>query len=410
MTPWYIVIPVGLLIAFAAALLFFWSVASYRILRELNALPTARAGLPLAKARPPTRSVCVVVPAHNEAGSIAALVQSFRAQDHPNAHFVLVLDRCTDATERVARDAIGDDDRFTIILNDSCPDDWAGKVNAVWQGVQRSEHAERADHLLFTDADCVFAPECLSATIALAEDRDLDMLSLFSTQRHRAWYELLVQPTTTLELARQYPLLRANHRDADHRRAFANGQFMLFRRAAYDAIGGHEICKHALLEDIGFARALKDHRRPAGLLLADGVVSCAMYDTWAEYQRGWKRIYTESATRRPLRLRRAAKRHAAIFTVIPAGALACLLAGLFVVPGADTPLRALSIGLPLLGFVAWGFGLTLAFRAGRTPLWVIPFTPIGAVLTASILLRAARDLDAGAETQWGGKSYQRQSR
>lgn len=410
MTPWYIVIPVGLLIVSAFAMLFFWSVAAYRILRELNALPTARAGLPLARSNPPGGSVCVVVPAHNEAGSIAALVASFREQDHRDAHFVLVLDRCSDATERVARDAIDDDDRFTVILNDDCPDDWAGKVHAVWQGVQQSEHAARATHLLFTDADCVFAPECLSATIALAEHRDLDMLSLFSTQRHRAWYELIAQPTTTLELARQYPLMRANQRDPARRRAFANGQFMLFRAGAYRAIGGHESQKHALLEDIAFARALKDHRRPAGLLLADGVMSCAMYDSWAEYRRGWKRIYTESATRRPLRLRRAATRHAAIFTAIPFAALICLFAGLVVVPGGDIPLRALSIGVPLLGVVAWAFALSVAFRAGRTPLWVIPLSPIGGILTSSILRDAARDLDEGAETQWGGRSYQRESR
>ncbi|MEQ8769598.1 MAG: glycosyltransferase [Phycisphaerales bacterium] len=410
MTPWYIVIPVGLLVFGAVMLLVFWSVAAYRILRELNALPTARAGIALARSSPPRGSVCVVVPAHNEESSIAALVHSFRKQDHNNAHFVLVLDRCTDATERVARDAVGDDDRFTIILNDACPDDWAGKVNAVWQGVQRSEHARRADHLLFTDADCVFEPEGLSATIALAEERDLDMLSLFSTQRHRAWYELAAQPTTTLELARQYPLLRANRRDPDERRPFANGQFMLFRADAYRAIGGHESCKDALLEDIAFARALKQHRRPAGLLLADGVVRCAMYDTWAQYRKGWKRIYTESANRRPTRLRRAAWRHAGIFTALPVAAFACLLAGLFVVPGGDVPLRATAIGTPVLGLVAWAFALAVAFRAGHTPLWTIPLTPLGGVLTASILLEAARDLEQGAQTEWGGRSYERERR
>ncbi len=410
MTPWYIVIPVGLLVFGAVALLVFWSVAAFRILRELNALPTARAGVALAKRTPPAGSVCVVVPAHNEENSIAALVHSFRAQDHPRAHFVLVLDRCTDATERVARDAIGGDDRFTVILNDACPDDWAGKVNAVWQGVGRSEHAQRADHLLFTDADCVFEPEGVSATIALAEERDLDMLSLFSTQRHRAWYELAAQPTTTLELARQYPLLRANRRDPDERRPFANGQFMLFRSDAYRAIGGHESCRDALLEDIAFARALKRHRRSAGLLLADGVVRCAMYDTWAQYRKGWKRIYTESANRRSARLRRAAQRHLGIFTLLPVAAVTCLLAGLFVVPGGDAPFRAIAIGVPMLGLVAWAFALGVAFRAGHTPLWAIPLTPLGGWLTSSILREAARDLEQGTQTEWGGRSYERESR
>ncbi|GJM19720.1 MAG: glycosyl hydrolase [Phycisphaeraceae bacterium] len=412
MTSLGIVIPLGILIFASVVLLVFWSVAAYRILRELRALPTARAGIAMARTSPPPGSVCVVVPAHNEQGSIEALVRTLAAQDHPRAHFVLCLDRCTDATERLARDAIGDDDRFTIIVNDHCPEDWAGKVHAVWRGVSEAAAAKDADHLLFTDADCTFAPECLSATIALLEHRDLDMLSLFSTQETRTWFEKFVQPTTTIELARQYPLVRANERDPDNRRAFANGQFMLFRAAAYRAIGGHEhdVIRGALLEDIAFARLLKYFRRPAGLLLADGVVTCGMYDTWAQYRRGWKRIYTESANQKAGRLRTSAARMVAIFVVLPVAAVLCLLLGLTIVPGEDVPLRAMSIGVPMLGLIAWGFAQTVFHIAGRSPVWAVPLSPVGAWLTAGILREAARDLDEGRATEWGGRSYERPKR
>lgn len=37
-------------------------------------------------------------------------------------------------------------------------------------------------------------------------------------------------------------------------RAFANGQFILLTRAAYDKIGGHEAVKSAVLEDLELAR------------------------------------------------------------------------------------------------------------------------------------------------------------
>ena len=39
----------------------------------------------------------------------------------------------------------------------------------------------------------------------------------------------------------------------DHPRSFANGQFMLFRKATYDRIGGHAAVKGAVLEDLAFA-------------------------------------------------------------------------------------------------------------------------------------------------------------
>ena len=63
----------GVLIALAVALLGYWSAIIFQITRTGRQLPTARAGVAAADARPPTEKVCVIVPAHNEAGTIAGL-------------------------------------------------------------------------------------------------------------------------------------------------------------------------------------------------------------------------------------------------------------------------------------------------------------------------------------------------
>jgi cellulose synthase/poly-beta-1,6-N-acetylglucosamine synthase-like glycosyltransferase len=178
-----------------------------------------------------------VVPAHNESRVIAACVRSLRTETYPQLRVVFALDRCTDDTAALVRAGIAGDGRFEIVEIDACPDDWAGKVHAAHTGVTRSRGAQGADYLLFADADTVFEPGCIAASLALMRQRKLDLLSLLSTLTHDMWFERVVQTAAAFELMRQYPPIRAN--GLKKRRAFANGQFMLFTRDTYDAVGGH---------------------------------------------------------------------------------------------------------------------------------------------------------------------------
>ncbi len=135
-----------------------WSIVIKRIVYTARDLPSADQGIELARRDPPEGRVCVVVPAHNEQGKIGRLVASLKAQSHEDLRVVLCLDRCTDGTFDEARDAIGDDERFEVIQLGACPADWAGKVHAVFTGVETSRGAAGADWLLFTDADTEFDP------------------------------------------------------------------------------------------------------------------------------------------------------------------------------------------------------------------------------------------------------------
>ena len=283
------------------AVILLWGLIGYRVQRTMRILPTLRFGQTLAAADPPTGRVCVVVPAYNEARVIGGLVASLRAETYRQVRYVLALDRCTDDTAALARAAIAGDERFEIVEIDACPSDWAGKVHAVHAGVTRSRGAADADFLLFADADTLFSPGCIASALALMRERKLDLLSLLSTLTHDTWFERVVQTAAALELMRHFPLTRVNGVDG-RRRAFANGQFMLFRRDTYDAIGGHEAVKDALLEDLALARRVDDGTRRLGVFMADGLFHCRMYADWPQFRRGWKRIYTEAASRRAKRL------------------------------------------------------------------------------------------------------------
>ena len=344
----------------------------------------------------------MVVPAYNESRVIAGLVRSLRNETYPQLRFVLALDRCTDDTAALARAEIANDDRFEIVEIDTCPDGWVGKVHALHAGVTRSRATADAEFLLFADADTLFAPGCIAAALALMRDRRLDLLSLLSTLTHDSWFERVVQTTTALELMRRFPLTLANaERD---RRAFANGQFLLFKRDAYEAIGGHAAVKDVVFEDVNLARLVDAGKRRLGVFMADGLLRCRMYADWAQFRRGWKRIFTESAKRKARRLSLWSWQIRLLGTFFPLWTLVALAFGAALI--LQDPLRGWSMaGLCVVALLVWAGALLRICATAHAPLWTAPLHIAGAWLTADLLAEAARDVRSQTPTRWGGREY-----
>jgi glycosyltransferase involved in cell wall biosynthesis len=401
-------------IAASAVCAVYYTVIAFRAFAMRRTVPTVRDGIAMASGRAaPSPRVCIVVPGHNEERMIAALVRSLAAQTYAGpVHTVLALDRCTDATERIAREAIAASnaaDRFEIITIDTCPEGWAGKVHAVHRGVTDSAAARDAEILVFLDADTELDPSCIAALVALLEARHADMLSVMSTLTSDAWWERIAQPAAGIELVRRFPLDRLNRKGG--KIPFANGQCMMFRRAAYEDIGGHAAVKDELLEDLALAAKIVHHKRNRSLavLMADGMVRCRMYESMPEFRRGWKRIFGESYRRDPDRLRAAAWRFLLMGILIPAGAFATLALGVWTLATTeDHGIVALIAGTT--GIAAFALALGQMYAAQGIAWWWCITHPLGAWTTASILREAARDLDAGAKTQWGGMAYTRERR
>src|SRR3982074_1122581 len=115
--------------------------------RERDTTPVLRPAVP--------PSVAIVVPAGNEAPTIAASVTTLTAQDYAALHLVLVDDDSDDGTAEVAREAaaaIGAAERLTIVSNKSLPTGWTGKLWAVKQGIAAAEEKFAPRYLLLTDA------------------------------------------------------------------------------------------------------------------------------------------------------------------------------------------------------------------------------------------------------------------
>ena len=101
-----------------------------------------------------------------------------------------------------------------------------------------------------------FDSELVRCAVASAIKREASLLSILSSLTITKTFERIVQPIAGTFLVRQYPVDRINR---EHRsRPFANGQFLLFSREAYESIGGHDAVKDDLLED---SICSKDSRR-----------------------------------------------------------------------------------------------------------------------------------------------------
>lgn len=416
---------VGLLIGLAAACALYYAALWHRVRRTSRLVPTLRRGLASPEPTGDWPSICLIVPAHNESKIVATLVHSLLEQDYPGpTRFVFALDRCTDDTDAVIRRAATGPDgradpRIEIVTVTSCPDDWAGKVHAIHSAVVGTPERDNlpspatADLLLFTDADTRFEPECLRAAVGLMHERRLDMLSLLPTLTRGSWFERVAQPAAGLELMRRYPLDRIN-RDA-HSARFANGQFMLFTRSAYQAIGGHEAVHQDLLEDLAFARRMRrpDLNMRGGVFLSDGLLSCRMYASFKAFRRGWKRIYIESDHRRAKPLARSARVLRMNGVALPLGALASLAAGLAMLSGWwDWRPSSLNMDVGVLlaasgsaGLIAFAMATGSIYHAQHLSRWWTIAYPVGAWITAGIQSEAARDLRGKKPVEWAGRSY-----
>ncbi|MDP7008447.1 MAG: glycosyltransferase family 2 protein [Phycisphaerales bacterium] len=368
----------------------FWVGFGIRLWKMVRTKPTIREGLSLPD--PKDESVSIVIPAHNEERVIDRCATSLRSQSHRNTQIIFVLDRCTDQTLSILQKHAQADDRVTIIENENCPEGWAGKCNAARLGAARAT----GTWLLFSDADTKFDTELVRCAVASAIHRKASLLSILSTLTVTKMFERIVQPLASTFLVRQYPVDRVNRESRT--RPFANGQFLLFSRSAYEAIGGHEAVKEALLEDIAFAKVIdRETDGKVQLLLADGMLKCSMYPTFHAFQTGWKRIYIESHSRDIKKLQKSGYKAIFVGVLLPLIAVAGMCVGWF----GSTELFWTSIATFITSVLVVGW----LYKINGAPIRTVIFSPLGSIIVAYILFGAASMLRNRTPICWGGKEY-----
>jgi chlorobactene glucosyltransferase len=244
--------------------------------------------------------VSILVPARDEEARLPRCLDSLLAQDYPNVEIIVLDDHSSDGTARVAvergfgRDAAA----WRLITGAELPSGWTGKAWACHQ----LAGAARGEFLLFTDADTRHEPDCLSSVFEFARRERTDLVGLWPHQITKSWSERLIipligllilglMPHLLLWLPQQFPALaRRVPRKWLWGLGGACGQFLFFRRTAYDAIGGHEAVRDHLIEDVALARRIAE-RIADGLRLfnCDGthLVRCRMYEDFTGIWEGF---------------------------------------------------------------------------------------------------------------------------
>ncbi|MEO8288087.1 MAG: glycosyltransferase [Chloroflexota bacterium] len=241
------------------------------------------------------RKVALLVPARNEAANIEACLRSLLQQDYAGLEVWLYDDASTDGTAEIAT-RIGEEDRpagvnlHIVSGTVGPPSGWLGKANACHRLYAAMMAESDPDYVLFTDADVRFAPSAVSQAVAAADSLGAGLLSIFPRQVTISWAERLAVPILLHWAVYNFlPLPLAFSKRTGPAFAAANGQFMLFKREAYEACGGHAAVRSEILEDVALARAVK--RAGYRAMLADGgpLVHTRMYNGPGEVWQGYSK-------------------------------------------------------------------------------------------------------------------------
>lgn len=326
--------------------------------------------------------VSAIIPARNEEANIERVVRSLASQAEI-AEMIVVNDQSTDATGAILERLRAEIPRLQVIEGTDLPAGWVGKTWAMWQGAQRAS----GDWLLFTDADTFHFPGATAAALADAERTGAALVSYSPEQEMHTWWERAVIPMVYCRLAHHYRYERVS--DPLRPDAAANGQFLMVRRAAYDAVEGHRGVAGQILDDLQLARRVKRADFSIYFALGHGKVRTRMYRTFAQMWEGWKKV---------------------LCPLVGGTGNAAYREFMIVTPWLGT---SMMIVAPIYGFFSFvGLALLMAnhldyardLRRNRFPERLILYYLPGVFLYAALLVASARGYKLGS-VAWKGREY-----
>lgn len=342
-------------------------------------------------------SVAVVIPARDEAATIAATLEALLAQDYPGPFTItLVDDGSRDDTGAIAAAIAARPDsagRLHVVAGTPLPDGWSGKLWAVENGLRAVRaRGETPDFIFLTDADTVHGTATLRRLVAQARASGRAMVSLMVRLACEHAWEKRLTPAFVYFFQMLYPFGAINDdRDAT---AGAAGACILVGASALDRAGGIAAIRGTLIDDCSLAAAVKRAGGGLWLGLADDNLSLRRYPALAEF---WDMVARTAYTQlgySPLRLVGTVLGLALVFFAPPLVTLAGAASG-----------HELAAALAALAWAMMTASFLPILRYYRLPTWRALSLPLIAGLYTAMTIDSARRHWRGRGGGWQGRTY-----
>lgn len=336
--------------------------------------------------------ISVLIPARNEVSTIEACVRAADDARGPITEIIVCDDGSTDGTTEVLTRLGAEVPRLRVITGGDLPAGWVGKPYAL----HRLSSAAGGELLLNIDADVTLDPGGVLRMLSLLDGgpgrSDASIVTAVPRQRTGSFIERLMIPLLHLSYVAWLPMpLIPRTRDA--RVLAANGQLLLIRRTALEAVGGWTRVRAALVDDMALCRVVKQSGGRVVFADGDQMADCRMYSDGASLWRGFTKNFYEGIGGNPGALIVVLSLHL-LFFVVPY--LALPVAMLFGAPGLAA---AAAVGVA----ANVSLRLIMALRYGH-PLISVALHPVAVLLMMGVLIDSFRCSRRG-DIRWRGRSY-----
>lgn len=344
---------------------FLWVAEAIDIAIGVPSIPSLKDYAPLPDSKCPP--ISVLFAARDEAEKISNALDTLLTLDYPRYEVVAVDDRSEDATRTILTNAAMKDVRLKAVRVDSLPAGWLGKPHAL----QRAYEASSGEWIVFTDADVHFAPDLLRCSIALAEAKGWEHLTLLGRVKMFTVGEKIAM--TFFGLALMVGTRPWKTSDPGSSFYTGVGAFQMIRRSAYEKMGTHRRLAMEVVDDMKLGKLVKEAGIRSGVAKAGDAVSVHWHAGIGNIIRGTtKNFFATSGFR--LWLTSLHIFGLLLIFVFPVVALPF-------VHGWARVFAAIAVALPLIAEIG------VSFEFESQPIYALTY-PVGALIFAWMLARS----------------------